>query len=70
VSNALIDRQKLVEQLAAQQKLVARFATTLALAAAIRRGLRSLLTVLQAEQQLFPAELNLPPRAPPACRPW
>jgi multidrug efflux system outer membrane protein len=60
VSNALIDRQRLVEQVAAQQKLV----TALRDYSRLSRlqydeGYVPFSTVLQAEQQLFPAELSL-----------
>ena len=60
VSNALIDRQKLVEQLAAQQKLVAALRDYSRLSRLqYDEGYVPYSTVLQAEQQLFPAELNL-----------
>jgi multidrug efflux system outer membrane protein len=60
VSNALVDRQKLVEQLAAQQKLVAALRDYTRLARIqYDGGYVPYSTVLQAEQQLFPAELAL-----------
>lgn len=60
VSNALIDRQKLVEQTQAQQKLVAALRDYARLAQLqYDGGYVPYSTVLQAEQQLFPAELNL-----------
>jgi multidrug efflux system outer membrane protein len=60
VSNALIDRKKLVEQAQAQQKLVAALRDYSRLAQLqYNGGYAPYSTVLQADQQLFPAELNL-----------
>ena len=60
VDNALVASQKLQDQLAAQQKLVDALATYARLARLqFTGGYTSYTTVLQAEQSLFPAELNL-----------
>lgn len=60
VSNGLIDRQKLVEQTRAEEKLVAALRNYARLAKLqYDGGYVPYSTVLQAEQQLFPAELNL-----------
>ena len=60
VSNALIDRQRLVEQVAAEQKLVAALRDYSRLSRLqYDEGYVPYSTVLQAEQQLFPAELSL-----------
>ncbi len=60
VDNALIAHQKLQEQLQAQVKLVAALAQYSELARMqFDGGYTSYSTVLQAEQALFPAELNL-----------
>jgi multidrug efflux system outer membrane protein len=60
VSNALIANTKLVDQLGAQQRLVAALKEYLRLAnLQFTGGYTSYTTVLQAEQSLFPAELNL-----------
>jgi multidrug efflux system outer membrane protein len=60
VDNALIATQKQKEQLAAQQRLVDALATYARLARLqFNGGYTSYSTVLQAEQSLFPAELNL-----------
>jgi outer membrane protein, multidrug efflux system len=60
VSNALVDRLKLVEQTRAQEKLVAALRNYARLAKLqFDGGYVPYSTVLQAEQQLFPAELNL-----------
>lgn len=60
VGNALVARQKLGEQIEAQQKLVAALRDYARLARLqYDGGYAPYMTVLQAEQQLFPAELNL-----------
>jgi multidrug efflux system outer membrane protein len=60
VDNALVAHQKLQEQLAAQIKLVAALKQYTELAGLqFEGGYTSYSTVLQAEQALFPAELNL-----------
>ena len=60
VDNALVASQKLKDQLAAQQKLVDALATYARLARLqFTGGYTSYTTVLQAEQSLFPAELQL-----------
>ncbi len=60
VDNALVARQKLVEQQAAQEKLVAALDSYAKLAKLqFDGGYTSYTTVLQAEQQLFPAQLQL-----------
>jgi len=60
VSNALVARQKLREQLVAQEKLVAALNDYSRLARLqYDGGYAPYSTVLQAEQTLFPAELNL-----------
>jgi multidrug efflux system outer membrane protein len=60
VENALIANQKLQEQLAAQTRLVAALQQYTELAnLQYKGGYTSYSTVLQAEQALFPAELNL-----------
>jgi len=60
VDNALVANQKLQEQLAAQVKLVAALQQYTELARLqYEGGYTSYSTVLQAEQALFPAELNL-----------
>jgi outer membrane protein, multidrug efflux system len=60
VDNALVANQKLQEQLAAQVKLVAALKQYNELARMqYDGGYTSYSTVLQAEQSLFPAELNL-----------
>ena len=60
VSNALIGRQKLGEQVTAQQKLVKALRDYSRLAnLQYDGGYVPYSTVLQADQQLFPAELNL-----------
>ena len=60
VDNALIASAKLKEQIAAQQRLVAALADYDRLAKLqYNGGYTSYTTVLQAEQSLFPAELNL-----------
>ncbi len=60
VSNALIDRQKLVQQNLAQERLVKALRNYARLAKLqYDGGYVPYSTVLQAEQQLFPAELNL-----------
>lgn len=60
VDNALVAHQKLQEQLAAQQKLVVALKEYSRLARLqFDGGYTSYSTVLQAEQALFPAELNL-----------
>jgi len=60
VDNALIARQKLSEQLAAQKRLVEALQTYDRLAnLQYNGGYTSYTTVLQAEQSLFPAELSL-----------
>ncbi len=60
VSNALIDRQKLAEQIIVQHKLVVALRNYARLAnLQYDGGYVPDLTVLQADQQLFPAELNL-----------
>ena len=60
VDNALVASQKLKEQLAAQQRLVDALSTYSRLARLqFTGGYTSYTTVLQAEQSLFPAELNL-----------
>ena len=60
VDNALIASQKLKDQLAAQQRLVDALQTYSRLARLqYTGGYTSYSTVLQAEQSLFPAELNL-----------
>ena len=60
VDNALVATQKQKEQLAAQQRLVDALATYARLARMqFNGGYTSYSTVLQAEQALFPAELNL-----------
>jgi outer membrane protein, multidrug efflux system len=59
VDNALVSRQKLVVQLAAEGRLVAASREYARLARLqYDGGVTAYLTVLQAEQQLFPAELN------------
>jgi multidrug efflux system outer membrane protein len=59
VDDALVARQKLVEQLAAQGRLVAASREYARLARLqFDGGVAPYVTVLQAEQQLFPAELN------------
>ncbi|MCE5335883.1 MAG: efflux transporter outer membrane subunit [Desulfobacteraceae bacterium] len=59
VENALIARRKLEEQLGAQEKLVATLRQYEHLAKLqYEGGYATYLTVLNAEQQLFPAELN------------
>ena len=59
VDDALVARQKLVEQLAAQGRLVAASREYARLARLqFDGGVAPYMTVLQAEQQLFPAELN------------
>ena len=59
VDDALIARQKLVEQLQAQERLVAASREYARLARLqFDGGVTPYVTVLQAEQQLFPAELN------------
>ena len=60
VDNALVANQKLQEQLAAQTRLVAALQDYTRLAnLQYKGGYTSYSTVLQAEQALFPAELNL-----------
>jgi multidrug efflux system outer membrane protein len=60
VDNALIANAKLKEQIAAQQRLVAALSDYSRLARMqYTGGYTSYTTVLQAEQSLFPAELNL-----------
>ena len=60
VSNALIDRQKLAEQTIVQHKLVVALRNYARLAnLQYDGGYVPYSTVLQADQQLFPAELNL-----------
>ena len=60
VDNALVARQKLSEQLAAQKRLVEALQTYDRLAnLQYNGGYTSYTTVLQAEQSLFPAELSL-----------
>ncbi|HEY4136839.1 MAG TPA: efflux transporter outer membrane subunit [Casimicrobiaceae bacterium] len=60
VDNALIANTKLKEQIAAQQRLVAALSDYSRLARMqYTGGYTSYTTVLQAEQSLFPAELNL-----------
>ena len=60
VSNALLDRQKLVEQTRAEERLVAALRNYARLAKLqYDGGYVPYSTVLQAEQRLFPAELNL-----------
>jgi multidrug efflux system outer membrane protein len=60
VSNALIARQKLLEQEAVQERLVAALAEYANLARLqYDGGYAPYSTVLQAQQELFPAELNL-----------
>ena len=60
VDNALVGREKLVEQVQAQERLVAASREYARLARLqFDGGVTPYLTVLQAEQQLFPAELNL-----------
>jgi multidrug efflux system outer membrane protein len=60
VDNALVANQKLVEQLAAQQRLVAALKTYERLAGLqYTGGYAPYSTVLQAQQSLFPAELTL-----------
>ncbi len=60
VDNSLVAREKLQEQLAAQQKLVSALKEYSRLARLqFDGGYTSYTTVLQAEQTLFPAELNL-----------
>ena len=59
VDNALVSRQKLSDQLQAQQKLVASLKEYARLAwLQYNGGYTQYLTVLDAESQLFPAELN------------
>ncbi len=59
VENALVSRQKLAEQLDAQGRLVAASRECVRLARLqFDGGVTPYLTVLQAEQQLFPAELD------------
>ena len=59
VEDALVSRQKLAEQLAAQGRLVAASREYARLARLqFDGGVTPYVTVLQAEQQLFPAELN------------
>lgn len=59
IENALIARTKLVDQLAAEQRLVAASREYGRLARLqFQGGVAPYFTVLQAEQQLFPAELN------------
>ena len=59
VDDALVARQKLVEQLAAQGRLVAASREYARLARLqFDGGVAPYVTVLQAKQQLFPAELN------------
>jgi multidrug efflux system outer membrane protein len=59
VENALVARAKLVEQLAAETRLVAASKEYARLARLqFDGGVAPYITVLQAEQQLFPAELN------------
>ena len=59
VDNALVSNQKLAEQLDAQNRLVKALAEYAKLARLqFDGGYTSYTTVLQAEQQLFPAELN------------
>jgi outer membrane protein, multidrug efflux system len=59
VDDALVKREKLVEQLAAQARLVTASREYARLARLqFNGGVTPYLTVLQAEQQLFPAELN------------
>lgn len=58
--NALVARRKLVEQVAAQERLVDTLRQYLTLAKLqYEGGYSAYLAVLDAEQQLFPAELNL-----------
>jgi multidrug efflux system outer membrane protein len=60
VENALVAAQKLKEQLAAQEKLVAALSDYARLATLqYNGGYTSYTTVLQAEQSLFPAQLTL-----------
>jgi multidrug efflux system outer membrane protein len=60
IENALIARTKLVDQLAAQGRLVAAAKEYSRLATLqFNGGVAPYFTVLQAEQQLFPAELNV-----------
>ena len=60
VDNALVANQKLKEQLAAQERLVAALKDYARLAKLqYDGGYTSYTTVLQAEQSLFPAELTL-----------
>ena len=60
VSNALISRQKRVEEVTTQQKLVKALSDYSRLAnLQYSAGYAPYMTVLQADQQLFPAELNL-----------
>jgi multidrug efflux system outer membrane protein len=60
VENSLVASQKLVEQQAAQEKLVAALQDYARLAnLQFNGGYTSYTTVLQAEQSLFPAELQL-----------
>jgi len=60
VDDALVARSKLVEQVQAQDRLVAASSEYARLARLqFDGGVTPYLTVLQAEQQLFPAELNL-----------
>jgi len=60
VGNALVARQKLGEQMHAQEKLVSALRDYSRLARLqYDGGYAPYMTVLQAEQQLFPAELNL-----------
>jgi outer membrane protein, multidrug efflux system len=60
VENSLVANQKLIEQLAAQERLVAALSSYSSLAKLqFNGGYTSYTTVLQAEQSLFPAELQL-----------
>jgi outer membrane protein, multidrug efflux system len=60
VDNALISNQELAEQVAAQERLVTAARAYVSMSQALFDGGReSYSTVLQAEEDLFPAELNL-----------
>ncbi len=68
VENALVAREKLAEQLRAQERLVKASKEYVRLARLqYEGGYATYLTVLSAEQQLFPAELNLARYLASAC---